>query len=275
LNRWCSAGSRACGGVRGSGLYRCANHGEVRLLRGHVEGEDRAAVRCHRRESVSDPQQVTMGCCHSSVRAAAERQFSGKRATDDLAKYRAKGPGSTTRLLLAGLARAGPQRGPLLDVGSGVGALTFELLDQGMTSAVGVDLSAAYVAAASQEAARRGRSYSTRFIHADFLDVVGELPTAAVVMLDRVVCCYPDCEGLLDVSLRRAERYVGISYPRDVWYVRTWVGIQNVGRQLRRNPFRTFVHSPSAMENVIRRAGFSLFSRGCTRTWRADVYRRA
>ena len=74
-----------------------------------------------------------MSCCHSSVGAAAERQFSEKRATDDLAQYRAKGPGSTTRLLLAGLAKAGPQRGPLLDIGSGVGALTFELLDQGMS----------------------------------------------------------------------------------------------------------------------------------------------
>jgi len=209
------------------------------------------------------------------VGAAAQRQFSEKRATDDLAQYRAKGPGSTTRLLLAGLAKTGPQRGPLLDIGSGVGALTFELLDQGMTSAVGVDLSSAYVAAAAQEAARRGRSSSTRFVQGDFLDVVGELPPADVVMLDRVVCCYPDCERLLDESLRRADRHVGISYPRGVWYVRTWVGIQNVGRRLRGNPFRTFVHSPSVMESVIRRAGFSLINRGSTRTWCADIYGRA
>jgi hypothetical protein len=274
LNRRCSAGSRACRGVRGGGLHRRTNHRAVRLFRGHIEGEDGTALRCHWRESVSDPQQVTMNCCRSSVGAAAERQFSAKRATQDLARYRAKGPGATTRLLLAGLAKAGPPRGPLLDIGSGVGALTFELLDQGMTSAVGVDLSEAYVAAAAQEAARRGRSSSTRFVQADFLDVVGQLPTADVVMLDRVVCCYPDCEGLLDVSLRRAGRYCGISYPRDLWYVRTWVAIQNVGRRLRGNPFRTFVHSPSVMEDVIRRAGFSLLSRGCTPTWCADVYRR-
>lgn len=213
-------------------------------------------------------------CC-STVGAAADRQFSEKRATEDLAQYRAKGPGSTTRLLLAGLAKAGPPRGLLLDIGSGVGALTFELLDQGMTSAVGVDLSSAYVAAAAAEAARRGRSDSTRFVQADFLDVVSQLPAADVVMLDRVVCCYPDHERLLHESLRRADRYVGISYPRDFWYVRTWVGIQNVGRQLRGNPFRTFVHSAAVMENVIRRKGFELLSRSCTRTWCADVYVRA
>ena len=144
-----------------------------------------------------------------------------------------------------------------------------------MTSAVGVDLSAAHVAAAAQEAARRGRSYSTRFVQADFLDVVGELPIADVVMLDRVVCCYPAYERLLAESLRRADRYLGISYPRDSWLVRTWVGIQNAGRQLGGNPFRTFVHSPSVMESVIRRAGFSLINRGSTRTWCADIYGRA
>jgi SAM-dependent methyltransferase len=213
---------------------------------------------------------MTCGC--STVGAAAERQFGEKRATQDLAHYRAKGPGPTTRLLLAGLAQAGPPRGRLLDVGSGVGALTFELLDLGMTSAVGVDLSSAYVTAAAAEADRRGRSDATRFLQGDFLDVVSQLPAADVVMLDRVVCCYPDYQRLLDESLRRAGRHVGISYPRDVWYVRTWVGLQNAGRRLRGNPFRTFVHSASRMENVIRRTGFDLLSRTRTRTWCADVY---
>src|SRR5712691_9093458 len=178
-----------------------------------------------------------MSCCCSSVGAAANRQFSEKRATNDLAKYRTKGPGATARLLLAGLAKAGPPHGRLLDVGSGVGALTFELLDQGMTTAVGVDLSAAYIAVAAGEAARRGRSDSTRFVQADFLEVASEVQTADVLVLDRVVCCYPNWERLLAESLRRAERCVGISYPRDLWYVRTWVGIENLGRQLRGSPF--------------------------------------
>jgi hypothetical protein len=46
-----------------------------------------------------------------------------------------------------------------------------------------------------------------------------------------------------------------------------------VARELCRTPFRTFVHSASAVEHVIRRAGFELVSRSCTRTWCADVYR--
>jgi SAM-dependent methyltransferase len=160
-----------------------------------------------------------MSCCHSSVGAAAARQFGEKRATADLAQYRANGPGSTTRLLLAGLAKAGPQRGSLLDIGSGVGVLTFELLDQGVTSAVGVDLSAAHVAVAVQEAARRGRSDSTRFVQADFLDVAGELPIADVVMLDRVVCCYPDYDVVRHAGFSLLSRSCTRTWCADV-YVR-------------------------------------------------------
>ena len=85
-----------------------------------------------------------MSRCCSSVGAAAERQFSKKRATNDLAQYRTKGPGSTARLLLAGIATAGQLHGRLLDIGSGVGALTFELLERGLTEAIGVDLSSVF-----------------------------------------------------------------------------------------------------------------------------------
>jgi SAM-dependent methyltransferase len=214
-----------------------------------------------------------MTCCCSGVGAAAERQFSEKRATKDLAQYRTKGPGSTARLLLTGIAKAGQRQGRLLDIGSGVGALTFELLERGLTEAVGVDLSSAYVAVASAEAARRGRSDSVRFVQGDFVEIASQFLPADIVTLDRVVCCYLEYEQLLDESARLAVRCFALSYPRDVWYVRTWVGLQNAARQLCRNPFRTFVHSASAVEHVIRRAGFEVVSRSCTRTWCADVYR--
>lgn len=213
-----------------------------------------------------------MPCSCGDVGGAAERQFSEKRATKDLAQYRAKGPGSTTRLLLAGLATAGPLHGRLLDIGSGVGVLSFELLERGLKSAVGVDLSSAHVAIAAQEASRRGRSDATRFIHADFLDVAEQLPSADIVTLDRVVCCYPQYERFLEESLRHAGRIFAFSYPLDLWYVRAWVVLQNVGRGIIGNVFRSFIHPVSAMENVIRREGFTLLDRRFTRTWRADVY---
>jgi magnesium-protoporphyrin O-methyltransferase len=216
-----------------------------------------------------------MTCCGSSVGDAAERQFSQKRAAKDLAQYRAKGPGPTTRLLLAGLTKTGSVQGRLLDIGSGVGALTFELLELGLTSAVGVDLSSAHVATASKEAARRGRSDSTRFVQGDFLDVASQLKSADIVTLDRVVCCYPEYERFLEESLRHTDQYFALSYPKDLWYIRAWVGLENLGRQITQNTFRSFVHPVSAMERVIHRSGFRRLSRSGTRIWCADVYARS
>jgi magnesium-protoporphyrin O-methyltransferase len=215
-----------------------------------------------------------MTCCGFSVGAAAERHFSEKRAREDLAQYRTKGPGSTARLLLAGIMKPGQPHGRLLDIGSGAGVLTFELLEQGLIEAIGVDMSSAYLAAASEEAARRGRTDSVRFVHGDFVAIADQFAAADLVTLDRVICCYPEYETLLDESVRHADRQLAFSYPRDVWHVHIWVRLQNLARQLCRNPFRTFVHPASAMEHMIRRAGFELVSRDCTRMWCADVYAR-
>jgi SAM-dependent methyltransferase len=216
-----------------------------------------------------------MSCCCSSVGDAVERQFSQRKAAKELGRYRAKGPEPTTRLLLAGLTKAGLLHGRLLDVGSGIGALTFEMLERGVTSAVGVDLSSAHVETASKEASRRNLSDCTRFVQGDFVDVASQLPSVDIVALDRVVCCYPEYEGLLDESLRHANLYFAFSYPRDLWYVRAWVGLENGWRRITRNTFRAFVHPVSAMENVIHRSGFKRLSRGRTRTWSADVYARS
>jgi 16S rRNA G966 N2-methylase RsmD len=137
-------------------------------------------------------------CCSTSNRAArqefegaAEQQFNEEKAVTELRRYREKGPGPTTRLLREGIVRTGVHNGTLLDVGAGVGALTFELLQCGVVHAVAVDASAAYHNIARQEAERLGRADAVQFIHADFVSVATELTPATFVTLDRVLCCYP------------------------------------------------------------------------------------
>lgn len=215
-----------------------------------------------------------MACSGCAFPDAAERQFTREKAADEMKRYREKGPGPTTRLLRDALAEAGLLEGTLLDVGGGVGALSFELLDRGVARAVVVDASSAYLAVASEEATRRGRSAIIEFVHGDFIRVSDRLTSAAVVTLDRVVCCYPFYEPLLEQALRHAERGFALSYPRDRWYVRIGVWLENARRRWRANPFRTFVHSPSQMEALVERAGFQLVSRRRTLMWSADVFRK-
>jgi SAM-dependent methyltransferase len=213
-------------------------------------------------------------CCSAGFRSAADTHFNAKIAAKELARYRKAGAGVTTRFLRDLVAQTRGADGALLDVGCGIGALTFELLEHGMNQAVAVDASTAYLAAASEEAARRGASAAIRFVPGDFLDVASSLPAAAVVALDRVICCYPSYEPLLEQSLQHAIRCFAFSYPRDVWYMRVAIAFENVLRRLRGDRFRAFVHGVDRMARVIQDAGFELAGRRQTWQWSADVYLR-
>jgi magnesium-protoporphyrin O-methyltransferase len=213
-----------------------------------------------------------MASCCSDFECAANQQFNQKKVEDELKRYRNKGPGPTTRLLVDGISQSGALAGTVLDVGSGFGGLTLALLERGASSAIAVDASAANVGAARDEAHRQGQSHAIRFVHADFVVAASELPSASIVTLDRVVCCYPSCQQLLDAAVARTERCLALSYPRDVWYVRAGMALENGQRRMTRNPFRTFVHPVGLIEDIITRARFRLSSRRETWMWSADVY---
>ncbi len=209
------------------------------------------------------------GCC--TFVESVDQQFTSKKAAKELERYRRKGAGPTTRLLIEGISQAGIAEGTLLDVGAGVGALTFELLERGIRRAVIVEASAGYRAVASDEATRRGHASHVDFVNGDFLAVAGAVPAANVVALDRVVCCYPLYEDLLGEALRHADHGFAFSYPRDRWYVRAGVGLENVLRR-RKNNFRMFVHPVTQMRELITAAGFQLVGQKRTLFWSADVF---
>jgi len=210
-----------------------------------------------------------MGCC--GFADAVNQQFTEAKARKELEDYRRRGVGSTTRMLLDGLAHAGLTRGRLLDIGPGVGGLTFELLSRGIDSATVVEASDAYAAAITTEASRRGASRAVQVVSGDFLDVAGSIPKADVVTLDRVVCCYPLYRELLDEALRRAGRGFAFSYPRNRWYVRAAVHGENFLRR-RRCAFRTFVHPVESMRASIDSAGFTRVAHDHSLAWCADVF---
>jgi magnesium-protoporphyrin O-methyltransferase len=208
-------------------------------------------------------------CC--DFRDVVDRQFTASKAAKELQVYRKGRLGPTTRLLRDGVTELGLNHGSLLDIGGGVGALTFELLERGMATAVIAEASIAYVTAAKEEAVRRGHSVSATIVHGDLFELSNELPAANLVTLDRVVCCYPSYEAMLEEAIRHAKRGVALSYPRDRWLVRAAMWLENA-KHARTSGFRTFVHPPLQMQQVIERAGFELARRRTTAIWATDVY---
>ena len=210
-----------------------------------------------------------MPCC--SFENSVDRQFGKKNARRQLRRYHRRGVGGTASMLLEGLAKARLTEGTVLDVGAGIGSLTFELLEQGVRSAVVVEASAAYADVVASEAARRGRASAVRVVRGDFLQVAGDVPSAGIVTLDRVVCCYPRYAELLATAAGRAEHGFAFSYPRERWYMRATMALANVFMRTN-SGFRTFVHPEGDMRRLVEQAGFELVSHAHNMAWSADVF---
>ena len=211
------------------------------------------------------------GCAGCST---TSRHFDSARAHKELASYRRSGPGKTTGLLLMGLADVGAE-GTLLDVGSGIGVLTLEFLKAKGEQAVCVDLSGDSLRLGQQVAELAGIADRIQWREGDFVDLAPGLPSAEVVALDRVVCCYPAYGPLLEHAAEHCRRFLAMSFPRDRWHVRMALWFENSWRRIRGNSFRAFVHRPQALEDVVGRAGFVPVYRASTLTWITAVYRRS
>jgi magnesium-protoporphyrin O-methyltransferase len=209
---------------------------------------------------------MTDGCC------SVARYFDAAIAQRDLKAYRTTGPDERVRRLLDLLRTAGVNGKSLLDVGSGIGIVSFELLKSGIGHAVLADASPACLEAARTYARDAGLIDRVKFVPGDFVDTAAAVPTADVVVLDRVVCCYPNWQPLLSAAMSRSQALLALTYPKSRLDVRLWIGLENLIRRVNGNPFRAFVHSPVMMDAALRAAGWTRITRNATVVWQIDLY---
>jgi magnesium-protoporphyrin O-methyltransferase len=199
--------------------------------------------------------------------------FDDRLARRELRNYHRAGPRETTRRLIA-LLRAAGAGGTLLDIGCGTGILTFELLEAGFSTATCIDAAPASLAAGRAESLRRGLGERITWTQGDFVELASAVPGADVVTLDRVVCCYPAYRPLLEQAAEHSRRFVALVYPRDRWFVRLFLRLENLWLRLRGSEFRAFVHPPAAIDEVLRRSGFSAAGSEDTLAWEVRLYAR-
>ena len=144
-----------------------------------------------------------------------------------------------------------------LEIGIGTGGFTVEMLKRGAAAAVGVDAITNQLEQAQLLAQEGGVADRLKLQVGDVTEIGDQLPTSDVVVLDRVVCCYPDWRSLLSTASSHARAAIAMSYPRRAWYTRVWVNSANAGMRLLRRTFRLHLHSPLAMHELLRADGFS------------------
>jgi magnesium-protoporphyrin O-methyltransferase len=204
----------------------------------------------------------------------AEKVFRGAYVKRDLRSYRRKGPRDTTRMLLDGVKAEGVADATILDIGGGVGVIQNELLEAGASRATGAEAATEFIAAAEEEARRQGHFDRVTLHQGDFVEIADEVAPADIVTLDRVICCYPNMESLVGLSVAKAHRVYAVVYPRDSRLNGIGHRILNALFWLRRNPFRVYIHATRDVEALIHAAGFRRTYFGKTINWQVAVYAR-
>ena len=183
-------------------------------------------------------------------------QFFGARfAGRSARRYRKRGLDRPTKRMVDFLERCGIAGAALLEVGGGVGELQLELLKRGARRTVNLELSPAYEEEAVRllrEAGMEGRV--ERRLH-DIATDPDAIDPVDVVVLNRVVCCYPDYERLLSAAADHARRLLVFSHPPRNVVARFLIGAQNLRLRLQGSEFRIFAHPPAAMIAVLEQRG--------------------
>jgi magnesium-protoporphyrin O-methyltransferase len=190
-------------------------------------------------------------------------------------RYRRRGLDKTAARMVAFLDDAGVENATVLEIGGGVGEIQLALLERGAASAVNLELSAAYDADA--RALVREAGIDERRVERRLHDIAVDpdaVEPAVVVVLHRVVCCYPDYERLLAAAAARARRLLVFSHPPGNAGARALLALENLGLRLRGKEFRTFAHPPAAMLDVCREQGLSLTFAHAGVVWRIEGLRR-
>lgn len=176
------------------------------------------------------------GCCARDY----EKVFGGKTADRDARRSRKRGLRGSARTLAQ---LAGDVRGAsVLEVGGGVGAIEIELLEEGAERATNVELAATYERAAESLLAERGLTGRVERRLGDFVEESDAIAPHDVVVMHRVVCCYPDVEALVGAGAQHARRRMVLTYPQERRLIRFALAAVNAVMRIGGSTFQVYVH---------------------------------
>jgi 2-polyprenyl-3-methyl-5-hydroxy-6-metoxy-1,4-benzoquinol methylase len=214
-----------------------------------------------------------MNCC--TYTQEANTQFGEARARQEAQEYTEHGLNRDAQAIVDAVGERGVKGTSLLEVGSGIGSVTFELLKKGVAQAANIEASSAYLETAQALAKQAGVENRVTFRCADFTQEAGQVASADIVVMHRVVCCYPHAPALVAAAAQHSLRLLTLSYPVDTWYMRLYNHMQNLIRQVKGSSFRMYIHPPRVIFETAAASGLRLISESSSGTWRIAVFERS
>lgn len=213
-----------------------------------------------------------MGC--SSDPRSCGRVFGQRFARRRSNRYRRRGLDRVARRMVDLVASSGLAGATVLEIGGGVGEITVELLKRGAATATDLELSDGYEAEANRLFAEAGLAGRVRRRIVDIAEKPDAAEAADIVVLHRVVCCYPDYAALLGAAADHARRQVVFSHPPANLAARTVIGMENLVLRMTGTAFRVFAHPPPAMLAVLEERGMRPIPVRSGRIWKVSAAER-
>jgi magnesium-protoporphyrin O-methyltransferase len=204
------------------------------------------------------------GCCDpEDYQSVFSRRFARRQSR----RYRRRGLTPAARGIADFVTSHGIVGATVLEIGGGVGHLHVELLRRGASHVTNLEISKNYEAEAARLLDDAGMTdrVTRRFL--DIAQTPDDVGPVDVVVLHRVVCCYPDYARLLKVAASHARKALAYSHPAANIVNRVEFGAENVYRRLTRNDFRAFVHPAEDMIRAAESDGLAVAFRTHARTW--------
>ena len=212
-----------------------------------------------------------MSCCPPK---GYDKLFGRRAAARDVRRYEKDGLDETGASMVAFLRERGIAGTSVLEIGGGIGALQLELLAAGAERATNLELSPEYEEAARGLLCERGLEERVDRRLGDVVADPSLAEPADVVLMHRVVCCYPDADVLVGAAAERARRFLLMSFPRDTALFRAGARVLNLGFRLLRWEYRTFVHPRATILAAAERRGLRLVEGSRGRIWHVAALER-
>jgi hypothetical protein len=194
-----------------------------------------------------------MNCCTPT---GYRTIFGAKTVQRDARRYRRKGLTGSAGWLRNALSEDGVTERSVLEVGGGIGSLQIELLEAGASHATNVEIVDNYEDTARSLISEHDVEDRVERHIADFAVQPERLPAADIVIMHRVICCYPDPDTLTSAACGRAKDRVAITIPREAPWVKLGFWAMNRWLRIRQIAFRGYVHPHARILDVAATHGF-------------------
>src|SRR5438309_10679652 len=104
----------------------------------------------------------------------------------------------------------------------------------------------------------------------DFADATGQVEAADIVIMNRVICCYPDMPKLAGAAADHTREVLVVSFPKERWWTKAVIGLGDFALRVARPQLQIFPPPPYKILATAERHALKTASTQISFFWKAS-----